>query len=206
MKKTFALWSITISLVVSTVSADSLKNSLTSIMNEKESSSVVDLGEINLNARPKVVKKVRKTRSSKATIATINGHKIIKKDADSYLSQRTKGKVKNFDSLPRKQKKRLIEEMALPILVMNAAKEELSDEEKQSIYTRTWMRKKASTTEISDEQILAAYNQLKQQSIDSNSTTPVPEFDEIKTKLKLQMIERTIVGKLLEGAKFTVVK
>jgi hypothetical protein len=206
MKKTFALWSISISLVVSAVSADSLKNSLTSIMNEKETSSVVDLGEINLNARPKAVKKVRKTRSSKATVATVNGHKIIKKDADSYLSQRTKGKVKNFDGLPRKQQKRLIEEMALPILVMNAAKEELSDEEKQSIYTRTWMRKEASTTEISDEQVLAAYNQLKQQSIDSNSTTPVPEFDAIKTKLKFQMVERTIVGQLLKGAKFTVVE
>ena len=206
MKKTFTLLSISVSLIVSSVSADPLKNSLTSIMNKKETSAVVDLGEINFNARPKVIKKVKKTRSSKAVVATINGHKVVKKDADNYLSQRTKGKVKNFDALPRKQQKLLIEEMALPILVMNAAKDELSEEEKQSIYTRTWMRKEASTTEISDEQVLAAYNQLKQQSIDSNSTSPVPAFDDIKDKLKFQMIERTIVGQLLQGAKFTVVE
>jgi hypothetical protein len=191
-------------LFMSSVSGDALKNSLTSIMNQKEKASVVDLGEINLNARPKPIYRAPKKRSSKAVVATINGEKVIKKDADAYLKQRTNGKVKNFDLLPKKQQKRLIEEMALPMVITKVAVDELSDEEKLSVYTRTWMRKEAASIEITDEELSEVYNQMKQKSIDDNATTPFPEFDMVKDKLKMQMIERKIVGDLLKTAKFQI--
>lgn len=204
MKKMCVFVGVTLGLVVSSASADALKNSLTNIMNEKDTPSMVDLGNINLNAKPRPVKKVRKTRSAKAVVATVNGHKILKKETDAYLSQRTGGKVKNFDNIPANQKTRLIQEMSLPILVADAADKGLSDVEKEAIYTRTWMQKEAMKTKISDDQVLEVYKQISQEAKDNNNTANIPEFDAIKDKLRIQMIEKTIIGKLMENIKIEV--
>ena len=204
MKKVCVLVGLSLGLVVSSVSADALKNSLTNIMNESDTPSMVDLGNINLNAKPRPVKKVRKTRSAKAVVATVNGHKILKKETDAYLSERTGGKVKNFDNIPANQKSRLIQEMSLPILVADAADKGLSDVEKEAIYTRTWMQKEAFKMKISDDQVLEVYNQISQEAKDNNNTANIPEFDAIKDKLRMQMIEKTIVGKLMENIKIEV--
>jgi hypothetical protein len=204
MKKLCVLVGVSLGLSVSTVSADALKNSLTNIMNEKDAPSMVDLGNINLNAKPRPVKKVRKTRSAKAVVATVNGHKILKKETDAYLSQRTGGKVKNFDNIPANQKRRLIQEISLPILVADAADKGLSDVEKEAIYTRTWMQKEALKLKISDDQVLEVYNQISQEAKDNNNTANIPAFDTIKDKLRIQMIEKTIVGKLMENIKIEV--
>jgi len=73
-----------------TVSADGLKNSLTNMMNKKDTTpNMVDLSRLDVNAKPQVRKP--KTRSSKAVVATVNGTKIIKKNADAYLKKRTNG-------------------------------------------------------------------------------------------------------------------
>ncbi len=202
MKKIFTLLSLSLGLVVSSASADALKNSLTNMLNEKETSSMVDLGNINLDAKAKPIQP--KTRSAKAVIATVNGHKIIKKEADTYLKQRTQGKVTNFDHLPPNQRSRLIQELALPVIVSDAAKKELSEEEKQAVYTRAWMQKEARKIKITDEQVLEIYNQLKQQSQENNATGNIPPFESIKDKLKIQMIEKTLVGKLMKDVDIKV--
>ena len=200
MRKTFMLLGLSLGLLISTAYADDLKNSLTNMLNTNETSGMVDLGNINLDAKP--VKK--KSRSDKTVIATVNGHKIIKKEADNYLKQRTQGKVTDFDSLPPEQRSRLIQELALPVIVLDAAKKELSEEEKQAVYTRTWMQKEALKINITDEQALTVYNQLKQQAQDNNATGNIPPFENIKDKLKIQMIEKTLMGKLTKDAKITV--
>lgn len=204
MKKLCVLLGLSLTVLISPVSADALKNSLTNMLNEKETSSMVDLGNINLNGKPKPVQQVRKTRSSKAVIATVNGHKIIKKQADDYLKKRTQGKVANFDAIPPKQQQRLLYELSLPLLVLDAAKKELSDLEKQAVYTRTWMKKEALTTTITDEQALVAYNQITKQAQENNATAPVPPFESVKDKLKLQMMEKAIVGKLMKDVEIKV--
>ncbi len=191
---------VSTALMITSVSADDLKNSLTDMLNTKETSGVVDLGAINLDAKPKQPK----TRSSKAVIATVNGHKIIKKEADSYLKQRTQGKVTNFDHLPPEQRPRLIQELALPIVVLDAAQKELSEEEKQAVYTRTWMQKEARKINVTDEEALKVYNQLKQQAQENNATQNIPPFESVKDKLKIQIIERTLVEKLMKDAKIEV--
>ena len=200
MRKTFMLLGLSLGLLISTAYADDLKNSLTNMLNTNETSGMVDLGNINLDAKP--VKK--KSRSDKTVIATVNGHQIIKKEADNYLKQRTQGKVTDFDSLPPEQRSRLIQELALPVIVLDAAKKELSEEEKQAVYTRTWMQKEALKISITDEQALTVYNQLKQQAQDNNATGNIPPFENIKDKLKIQMIEKTLIGKLTKDAKITV--
>ncbi len=191
---------VSFALMITSVSADDLKNSLTDMLNTKETSGVVDLGNINLDAKPKQPK----TRSSKAVIATVNGHKIIKKEADGYLKQRTQGKVTNFDHLPPEQRPRLIQELALPIIVLDAAQKELSEEEKQAVYTRTWMQKEARKINVTDEEALKVYDQLKQQAQENNATQNIPPFESVKDKLKIQIIEKTLVDKLIKDAKIEV--
>ncbi len=200
MRKTFMLLGVSLGLVINAAYADDLKNSLTNMLNTNETPGMVDLGNINLDAKP--VKK--KSRSDKTVIATVNGHKIIKSEADSYLKQRTQGKVTDFDSLPPEQRSRLIQELALPVIILDAAKKELSEEEKQAVYTRAWMQKEALKINITDEQALTLYNQLKQQAQDNNATGSIPPFESIKDKLKIQMIEKTLIGKLTKDAKITV--
>ncbi len=200
MTKIFMGVGVSFALMITSVSADDLKNSLTDMLNTKETSGVVDLGNINLDAKPKQPK----TRSSKAVIATVNGHKIIKKEADSYLKQRTQGKVTNFDHLPPEQRPRLIQELALPIIVLDAAQKELSEEEKQAVYTRTWMQKEARKINVTDEEALKVYDQLKQQAQENNATQNIPPFESVKDKLKIQIIEKTLVDKLIKDAKIEV--
>ena len=200
MRKTFMLLGVSLGLVINTAYADDLKNSLTNMLNTNETPGMVDLGNLNLDAKP--VKK--KSRSDKTVIATVNGQKILKGEADSYLKQRTQGKVTNFDALPPEQRSRLIQELALPVIVLDAAKKELSEEEKQAVYTRAWMQKEARNINITDEQALAVYNQLKQQAEDNNATGSIPPFESIKDKLKIQMIEKTLVERLTKDAKITV--
>lgn len=204
MKKFLILTGVSAALLLSPIYADGLTNSLNNMLNEKETSSMVDLGRINLNGKPKPVQKVAKTRSSTSVIATVNGHKLIKKDADEYLNQRTQGKVTDSDKIPPQQRQRLIEELALPIIVMDAAEKELSAEEKQTVYNRMWMKKEASKIKITDEQALVEYNQLKKQSEESNSTVAIPAFESIKDRLKLQMIEKKMIGKLMENVEIKV--
>ncbi len=200
MTKIFMLLGLSLGLVISSASADDLKNSLTNMLNTKETSGMVDLGNINLDAKPKQPK----TRSSNTVIATVNGHKIIKKEADNYLAQRTQGKVIDFDRLPPEQRPRLIQELALPVMVLDAAQKELSEEEKQAVFTRTWMQKEARKINVTDEQALTVYNQLKQQAQENNATGNIPPFEAIKDKLKVQIIEKTLVEKLIKDAEIKV--
>ena len=204
MKKFLIFAGMSLALLQSPIYADALKNSLSNMLNEKETSSMVDLGSINLNGKPKPVQKTVKKRSANTVIATVNGHKLIKKDADAYLEKRTQGKITNSDKIPPQQRQRLIQELSLPILVMDAAQKELSAEEKQAVYNRMWMKKEASKITITDEQALAAYNQLKQQSEENNNTAAIPAFESIKDRLKLQMIEKTMIGKLMENVEIKV--
>lgn len=206
MKKFIVLSSVSIGLLTGVASADALKNSLTNIMNANDSTQMVDLSNLNLDAKPKRVKKVRRNRPDNATIGTINEHKIIKKDANAYLSQRTRGKVTNYDTLPPKQKKMLLREMGLPYLAYDAAKKELTPLEKETILNRTWMQKEARNIEIKDNEVRVIYDQLKQRAIDTNSTKPIPEYDAIKDRLHMQMIEKKIMSKLMKDIQITVAK
>lgn len=187
-------------LMMTSVSADDLKNSLTDMLNTKDTSGMVDLGNINLDGKPKQPQ----TRSSKTVIAVINGHKIIKKEADSYLKQRTQGKVTDFDHLPPEQRSRLIQELALPIIVLDAAEKELSEEEKQAVYTRVWVQKEARKINVTDEEALKVYDQLKQQAQENNATQNIPPFESIKDRLKTQIIEKSLVDKLMKDVKIEV--
>ena len=174
------------------------------MLNKKDTSPMVDLSNLNINGKPRPAKTVRKKRSAKAVVATVNGHKVLKKEADAHLKKRTQGKVSNFDRLPKKQRLRLIQEMALPILAKEGAKKELSSEEKKVVYSRTWMQKEALKIKITDADVKEVYDKLKQQSQENNNSKKIPEFESIKDKMKFQMIEKQILGKLMKDAEIKV--
>ena len=205
MKKILVVLSVSCGLFVSSSSADGLTKNLNNMLNKKETTPIVDLSNLNVNAKPKPVPRVVKTRSSKAVVATVNGHKIIKKDADAYLKKRTQGKVTNFDLLPKKQRIRLLQEISIPTLVSDAAEKGLSQQEKSAISTRVWMQKEALETKVTDEQAKEIYDQMAQRAKDTNSTNQIPSFDSIKDRMKMQIVEKQIVGKLMKGVDIKVI-
>ena len=205
MKKYLVVLSLSLGLLVSSVSADALKNSLTNMLNEKDTSpSMVNLSNLNINGKAKPVQNVPKTRSNKAVVATVNGHKILKKEADAHLKKRTQGKMSNFDHLPKKQRLRLIQEMALPVLALDSAQKELSAEEKEAVYSRLWMQKEVLKIKITDEQVKKIYDQLKQRSEENNTTANIPAFESVKDKMKLQMKDKQMVGNLMKDVEIKV--
>ena len=204
MKKFSVALLATIGLFTATASADGLKNSLTNMMNKKDTTpGMVDLSRLDVNAKPHMQQP--KTRSSKAVVALVNGKKIIKKDADAYLSKRTNGQVKDFDLLPKKQRIRLVQEMSVAQLAENAAKKELTDQEKTAIFSRIWMQKQASKNPVTDAQVKEVYDDLKKRAMESNSTKPIPEFEKIKTSMKMQMSEKAIIGQLMKDVNITLI-
>lgn len=205
MKKYLVVLSLSLGLFVNSVSADALKNSLTNMLNEKDTSpSMVNLSNLDINGKPKPAQQLPKTRSSKAVVATVNGHKVLKKEADAHLKKRTQGKISNFDYLPKKQRLRIIQEMSLPIIAFSSAKKELSSKEKEAILSRVWMQKEASKIKITDEQIKAVYDQLKQRSEENNTTANIPAFESVKDKMKLQMIDKKMVSNLMKDVEIKV--
>ncbi len=205
MKKYLIVLSVFLGLFMNSVSADALKNSLTNMLNEQDTSpSMVNLNNISLDGKPKAVPKISKSRSAKTVVATVNSHKILKKDADAHLKKRTQGKVADFDRLPEEQRLRIIREMSLPILASESAQKELLVKEKEAIYVRLWMQKEALQIKITDEDIKEVYNKLKQQSEENNSLKSIPSFESIKNKLKSQMIEKKMMTELMKDAKIEV--
>jgi len=107
MKKFLLLCGLTSIFFVSSLSADALKNSLNNILHQKDSAGMVNLNGVGvgMKPKPKVVRKVHKSRPGSAVIGTYNdGKPVYKKEGDKYLKKVTKGKIKDMDLLPRKQR------------------------------------------------------------------------------------------------------
>jgi len=206
MKKSFVVLCAVSGLFVGSVSADGLKSSLSHMMQKEDPTpGMVDLSRISVNGKAKPVQPAVKSRPAKAVVATVNGHKIIKKDADDYLSKRTQGKVDNFDLLPKAQRMRLLQEMSVADLAEEMAKKELTQQEKTAVLTRVWMQKEASKTKVTDAQVKEVYDSMKQREAERNSSKAIPEFETIKNRMKMQMTEKAIVGKLMKDVKIKVI-
>jgi len=109
MKKKILLMGLSLLVLHSPMSADVLKNSLTHILNDKSSVGMVNLDNLSINGKPKP--NTFKKRSPSTIISTIKGYKIRKKEADAFLNKVTNGKVKDYDRLPKKQRKVVIKEL-----------------------------------------------------------------------------------------------
>ena len=67
------------------------------------------------------------------------------------------------------------------------------------------MQKKALEAKVSDDQVKELYDQMEQRAKDANSTKPIPSFDSIKDRMKMQIVEKEIIGKLMKGVDIKVI-
>jgi hypothetical protein len=111
MNKIFFPMVVVIGFLTTAISADALKNTLMNLKPNNSASSMMGYGNLGVNKKPKKSQQSFKRRSSKTVLATVNGHKIRKKDADKYLKKVTKGKIKDYDRLPKKQRKLLLSDL-----------------------------------------------------------------------------------------------
>ena len=110
MKKLFITVGVTLGLSLTPLLADSLSNSLNGMLHQKkhDTSGMVNLNGVSLNGKPKrhkVARRVFKGRSGKTVIGHYNDGKAVhKSEADKYIRKVTKGKIKDLDMLPKKQR------------------------------------------------------------------------------------------------------
>jgi len=203
MKRTIIAWGIVCGLITSPVMADHLKESLSGMLKQKEQTpSMVNLDGIDLAGKRKHLKP--KSRSAKAVIATVNGKKIRKKEADAYLAERTNGKIKDFDMLPKKQRLSLIKELSLPMILAKKASADFSDEEKDALISRAWMQNAILNAKVPDVQIKAAYDRIKAQAKAKSALAQLPPFEKIKDRIRMQIAEQQIIRQLMRGVEVKV--
>ena len=246
------------------LAADALKNSLTNILNDKNSVGMVNLDNLSINGKPKptthfkkrspntiistvkgykirkkeadaflnkvtkgkvkdydrlpkkqrkmVIKELvkihtlknKKSRPSTAVIATVNGVKIIKKEADSFLKKMTSGKVKDFDMLDKKQRKLLITDLARPIVLKSEVDMNLTAEERDGILRQVWLEKQKSTIDVTNDEMLTLYEEKKAQSLAVNPNAVIPAYLTIGKQLKSEVIEKKITQKLMKDVKIEI--
>ena len=158
VKKILIALSLTVALS-SLVVADDLKNSLLSNSSSTSGDKMVNLDNLNVGAKPKVVH--HKPRSGKTVIGTVNGHKIYKKKADKFLKVATKGKITDFDRLPKKQREEIVKNLAATTLIEVRSRKEVTRAEKNKLAAQYWMGKKLKSIKVSKSEAKKFYNKNK---------------------------------------------
>jgi hypothetical protein len=67
------------------------------------------------------------------------------------------------------------------------------------------MQKEIIKSPVSDEDVKKVYDELKENSLKKDSTKPVPDFDAIKSSMKMQMTEKKVIANLTKDANITVI-
>lgn len=134
------------------------------------------------------------------TAGTVNGMVITVEEANAALNTLTKGQ-KTWENLPEDGKKQLIEMMAPAKLVAVEAKKSLTEKEKEAALASFWMQKKISTTQVTDTEAQAAYDKMKKMAQEAKSKQKIPEFDQVKNSIKMQLAQEKVVAELMKNAK-----
>jgi len=264
MKNMILAMGLSLLVIQTPLAADALKNSLTNILNDKNSVGMVNLDNLSINGKPKptthfkkrspntiistvkgykirkkeadaflnkvtkgkvkdydrlpkkqrkiVIKELvkihtlknKKSRPSTAVIATVNGVNIIKKEADNFLKRMTSGKVKDFDKLDKKQRKLLIRDLARPIVLKSEVDMNLTTEERDGILRQVWLEKQKSSIKVTNDEMLALYEEKKSQSLAVNPNAVIPAYLTIGKQLKSEVIEKKITQKLMKDVKIEI--
>ena len=185
--------------------ADALKNSLHSILQKKSQTQLVDLSGLDINAKPKPLHPQSLTsRPANTIVAVANGKEIKKSTLDKFLLKASKGKVRDFDLLPPKQKTMLVRQYYLPKYIASQAISQIPKEKRYEIYKAVWMRKKASTIKIKDGDVKKAYDEMLSQAQANNQANLIPAYDNIKDRIKMQLLDDKMTAYILKDAKIEV--
>jgi len=193
-------------VLLSHLEADGLKNSLHSILNNKSQTQLVDLSGLDINAKPKPLypQAIHHSRSPSAIVASAEGQNIKKSVLDKFLFKASKGKVKDFDLLPSKQKKILVQQYYLPKYISSQAISQIPKDERYEIYKAIWMRQKASSIKIKEDDIKSVYEQMLSQAKLANRADMVPPYDTIKDRLRMKLLNDKMTAYILKDVKVEV--
>jgi len=131
------------------------------------------------------------------TIATVNGYPITEKEANQLLKVLTKGKVK-YSQLSPKDKKQVVQRLAIDKLVIKTAYKSLSKKERDFVIANAWMAKKIRGIKVSDAEAKKAYN--KNKALFKKNGKIVP-FKKVKNLIKIQLKQKKVVDRLMKHAK-----
>lgn len=145
-----------------------------------------------------------KSRPDTAIVATVNGVNIMKKEADNFLKRVTSGRAKDFDRLDDKQRYVLIEDLAKPIVLKEAADENLTNEEKNAIFKQLWLSKQRESIDVTNEEMLALYEAKKAKALVANPNAEIPAYISLGKALKNEIIEKKIMKKLMNNVQIDI--
>jgi hypothetical protein len=203
IKKSFVAVGLMAILSLSTISADGLKNSLLKVAKQKNDTQLVDLSGLDINAKPIPKQPIApKSRPSNTVVAVVDGKNIKKSTLDKFLAKASKGKINNFDLLPPKQQKMLVQQYYLPKYIVSQAISQIPKEQRYEIYKAVWMRKKATSIKIPEAKIKQVYDDMASQA--SLAHQMLPPYQNIKNRIKMQLIDDEVTKHILKDANVTV--
>lgn len=145
-----------------------------------------------------------KSRPNDAIVATVDGIAINKREADFFLRKVTKGKVKDFDRLDTKQRLALIKDLAKPILVKKVIKSDIIEEEKDEIFKQVWLAKQRKKIQVSNDEMLALYNNKKSMALLKNPKAVIPSYLSMGSKLKNEIFDTKIMKIINKDINITI--
>ncbi len=177
-------------------SADDLKNSL--MPTAAKEKPAVNLDGLNVAAKP--MKPV--SRPATATVATVDGIPIKKKDADKFLALASKGQVTDIDLLPKKQKAALLNGMAASVLIEAKGKKEVSQDTKNKLAARYWAEQKMMKIKVSDKEAKAFYEKNKK--VFKGKDGKQLSFDKVERYVQMQVKQQKFNKQLMKNAKVVI--
>ncbi len=199
MKKLLLSTSVVFALAsLSASAADPLKNSLMPAATKKEKPAV-NLDNLNVTAMP-MVKPA--SRPATATIATVDGIPIKKKDADKFLALASKGQATDIDLLPKEQKNALINGMAASVLIEAKAKKEVPEDVKSKLAARYWAEQAMVKIEVSDKEVKDSYEKNKK-AFKGKDGKQLP-FDKVEKYIQMQLKQEKFNKQLMKNAKVII--
>lgn len=136
--------------------------------------------------------------ASAKTIGTVNGYAIDEREANAFLKIATKGKV-TYKRLRKKDKKSLVQRLAVDKMVLKTAMKEISKKEQESIIAGYWLRKKASKYKISNTEAKKAYKKNKKFFKDKRGK--ILPFSKVKEVIKSSIAQKKAVEKMMSKAR-----
>jgi len=131
-------------------------------------------------------------------IATVNGYPIYEKEANTFLKVATKGKA-TYKVLTPKDKKALVDRLAVDKLVLKTALKEVSKAEQDRVIAGYWLQKKVAKLKIGSKEIKKAYKENKKFFKDKKGKT-LP-YSKVKDIIKTSLLQKKVVAKLMKKAK-----
>ena len=196
MNKILVSTSVAIALAFVSASADELKNSL--MPTAEKAKPAVNLDALNVAAKP--VKPV--SRPATATVATVDGIPIKKKEADKFLALASKGQVTDIDLLPKKQKTALLNGMAATVLIESKAKKAVSEDTKNKLAARYWAEKEMMKIKVSDKEAKDFYEKNKK--VFKGKDGKQLSFDKVEKYVQMQVKQQKFNKQLMKNAKVVI--